>query len=74
MPPPNRKSPKTTAVLIDAELCKTLDAVCEERMIGRRLLAERLIRDGLERLTPPQLEPAASNGAEPAPEPAPAEK
>lgn len=69
MPPANRKSPKTTAVLLDAELVEQVDKLAEERMIGRRLVVERFVRDGMARLTPPQLEPADGNGDGPEPTP-----
>lgn len=73
--PKAKRTAPTSAVQIDAELVKRLDKAADERLLGRRLLAEALLRDGLERLAPAAVlfeggEPAA--GASPAPEPEPA--
>lgn len=72
---PRRAHPKALAVLVDADLVKRLDTEADARVVGRRFLAEALLRKGLDQLPPvadllsqppaaPEPEPALRDGAE----------
>lgn len=69
--PRAKRTGPTTTVQISTELAKRLDRAADERLLGRRLLAEALISNGLDRLPPAQVLFTDENGSGDPPAPAP---
>lgn len=55
----------STSIKLPSDLLEQIEAICEERMVGRGFLIERLLRRGLQHL--PSVEPVAE--VEPFPPP-----